>query len=196
MRQYTDGSGWSAVQMIGLLLTARPRWVCWPLADRRSRAALAVADVADAATGGGDAPESRGLVALARHNHAVAPAVDWLAGDRRLPPRVLGSLIDAGAVHLRSTPARLWRPRRAEPDPATLSLVQELLRSRPPRAVVLALAAVEVEVAAPAAVADPMLSAARADPLYPALRTGAAHYLRRRASEDATAAAAGGVAAG
>jgi hypothetical protein len=41
-----------------------------------------------------------------------------------------------------------------------------------------------------------VLSSARADPLYPALRAGAAHYLRRTAGEDAAAAVAGVVAAG
>jgi hypothetical protein len=191
MTQYTDDSGWSAVQMVGILLTVRPQWTCWALADRRSRAALAVADVADAAIGGDGAVESRGVVALARYGNDVASAVDWLAGDRRLPSRVLSSLADAGAVRVS---ARLWHPRRAEPDPATPAKVREVLISRPPRAVVLALAAVDLR--PPATIAERALTAARADPLYPALRAGAVRYLRRRAGEDAAAAVAGVVAAG
>lgn len=189
-----DPSGWSAAQMVGILLTARPRWVCWALADRRSRAALAAADVADAVVGRASTAESRGLVALARYGNDVVSAVDWLAGDRRLPSRVLGSLVDTGAVRLRREPARLWRPRLAEPDPATLTAVRELLQSRPPRAVVLALAAAEV--AAQGSVASSALTSARADPLYPALRAGVVRYLRRRASEDVAAAVTGAVAAG
>jgi hypothetical protein len=194
MTQYTDHSGWSAVQIVGVLLVARPRWACEVLADRRSRAALAVADVADAAVGGGRAVESRGVVALARYGNDIASAVDWLAADRRLPSRVLGSLVDAGAVRVNRVPARLWRLRRAEPDPVAVAAVSELLLSRPPRAVVLALAAIELP--APAAIPETALTAARADPLYPALRAGAVRYLRRRATEDAAAAVAGVVAAG
>ena len=194
MTQYTDHSGWSAVQIVGVLLVTRPRWACGALADRRSRATLAVADVADAAMGGGRAAESRGVVALARYGNDVASAVAWLAGDRRLPSRVLGSLVDAGAVRVHRAPARLWRPRRTEPDPVTLAKIQELLLSRPPRAVVLAAAVIELP--ALAAIPDAALRAARTDPLYPALRAGVVRYLRRRATEDTAVAVAGVVAAG
>ena len=110
--------------------------------------------------------------------------------SHRAGPNVEG--VEGG--HLRRKPARLWRPRLAEPDPATLTAVRELLQSRQPRAVVLALAAAEVAVQG--SVASSALTSARADPLYPALRAGVVRYLRRRASEDVAAAVTGAVAAG
>jgi hypothetical protein len=198
MNTYESGRCRSAVQEVGILLCARPTWVRRAMADRRSRVALAVADVAEAATGRTDAgPESHGLLALARHGHDVAAAVDWLAGDRGLPARVVGSLADTGAVVATRPAAGWWRPRTVEADPATLAGARSAVLSRPRRPVLLALVVAEL---APRLPGLPILDAQRraavlADPLFPALKAGTVRYLRRRGTEDAVA-SIGGVAGG
>jgi hypothetical protein len=191
MDGYGQTARLSAVQTTAILLTARPRRGWCALADRRSRVALAVSDVADAAAGGTGGPESRGLVALARHGHAVPAAVDWLAGDRALPARVMASLVDTGAMVVLRPASGLWRPRRAEADPQVLAQVRAEAQSQPRRAVLLALVVADLAGWLP----DPRLQArVVGDPLLPALRAGARSYLYRKSTEDAVAGIAGIVA--
>jgi hypothetical protein len=192
MDGYGEGGPYSAVQTVAILLSARPRPAWYALADRRSRVALAVADVTEAADGAGGGPESRGLVALARHGHDMAAAVEWVAGDRGLPARVVNSLVHSGAMVVRRPESGLWRRRRAEADPQVLAHVRAKLRSHPRRAVLLALVVTNLAARLP----DPRYQAAVAgDPLLPALSAGARRYLRRKNAQDA-AAAIGGIVAG
>jgi hypothetical protein len=192
MNGYGESGRLSTVQTVAILLAARPRPAWCALADRRSRVALAVADIADAAAGGTGGPESRGLVALARHGNDVAAAVDWLAGDRALPTRVVTSLVDTNAMVVRRPGSGLWRRRRAEADPQVLTQVRAETQSRPRRAVLLALVVAGLAGWLPDARQQAAVSS---DPLLPALRAGARRYLRRKSTEDSVA-AIGGIVAG